>query len=109
MPIEKLTPQGYGSAVTYLRRYALGSFLGIVTDEDDDGNASSGIKAEGPSISAAQVKRGYAIAKENGYSEEDINKLVAKQGVSGFGKLTPEQYKSFVSWIENHPKGPQNG
>lgn len=104
MPIEKLTPQGYGSAVTYLRRYALGSFLGIVTDEDDDGNASSGIKSEAPGISAAQVKRGYAIAKEHGYSEEDINAIIAKKGLSGFNKLTPDQYKSFISWLENNSK-----
>jgi hypothetical protein len=30
-----------GSATTYARRYALSAILGIVTDDDDDGNASS--------------------------------------------------------------------
>lgn len=35
------TPQGQGSAITYMRRYALASILGIVTEEDDDGNAAS--------------------------------------------------------------------
>ena len=35
------TPQGRGSAITYLRRYALTGALGIATDEDDDGNAAS--------------------------------------------------------------------
>ncbi len=34
--------QGYGSAVTYARRYALCALLGIVTNEDDDGNNASG-------------------------------------------------------------------
>ena len=34
-------PQGKGSAITYARRYAYASILGIVSDEDDDGNASS--------------------------------------------------------------------
>lgn len=33
--------QGVGSAITYLRRYALAAFVGIVADEDDDGNAAS--------------------------------------------------------------------
>jgi hypothetical protein len=37
----KADPQGLGSATTYARRYALSAVLGIVTDEDDDGNASS--------------------------------------------------------------------
>lgn len=36
------TPQGIGSAVTYLRRYALMAMCGIApSDEDDDGNSAS--------------------------------------------------------------------
>lgn len=33
-------PQGQGSALTYMRRYALVAMLGLNTEEDDDGNAS---------------------------------------------------------------------
>lgn len=40
--LAKNDPQGQGSALTYARRYALSTILGIVTDEDDDGNAASG-------------------------------------------------------------------
>jgi hypothetical protein len=35
------TPQGVGSAITYMRRYAISAILGLATDEDDDGNAAS--------------------------------------------------------------------
>lgn len=35
------SPQGQGSAITYMRRYALSSVLGIATEEDDDGNGAS--------------------------------------------------------------------
>ncbi len=38
---SKVDPQGLGSATTYARRYALSAIIGIVTDEDDDGNESS--------------------------------------------------------------------
>jgi hypothetical protein len=38
---DKTDPQRMGSATTYARRYALSAILGIVTDDDDDGNASS--------------------------------------------------------------------
>lgn len=38
------TPQAIGSALTYGRRYLLASFVGIASDEDDDGNAASGPK-----------------------------------------------------------------
>lgn len=36
------TPQGYGSALTYARRYGLSAVLGVIADTDDDGNAASG-------------------------------------------------------------------
>ena len=36
-------PQGRGSALTYMRRYALSAILALVIDSDDDGNEASGI------------------------------------------------------------------
>ena len=41
MPLPKADPQGYGSALTYARRYALSAMLGIVAEDDDDGNGAS--------------------------------------------------------------------
>jgi hypothetical protein len=40
VPAAKLDPQGYGSALTYARRYSLMAACGIAP-EDDDGNAGS--------------------------------------------------------------------
>jgi hypothetical protein len=40
VPASKQDPQGYGSALTYARRYSLMSACGIAP-EDDDGNAAS--------------------------------------------------------------------
>lgn len=42
MTLSKNDPQGAGSAITYARRYALVSMLGLNVDEDDDGNVASG-------------------------------------------------------------------
>lgn len=39
--LDKQNPQGQGSAITYMRRYALVAMLGLNTDEDDDGNKAS--------------------------------------------------------------------
>ena len=36
------TPQGIGSTITYTKRYALSSILGICADDDDDANAGQG-------------------------------------------------------------------
>lgn len=40
VPAPKSDPQGYGSAITYARRYSLMAACGIAP-EDDDGNAAS--------------------------------------------------------------------
>lgn len=51
VPASKQDPQGYGSALTYARRYSLMAACGIAP-EDDDGNAAS--KRQAPVITATQ-------------------------------------------------------
>ncbi len=36
MPLPKNDPQGYGSALTYARRYGLATLIGLTTESDDD-------------------------------------------------------------------------
>lgn len=40
LPVAQKTPQAYGSAITYARRYSLSALVGL-SAEDDDGNAAS--------------------------------------------------------------------
>ena len=40
VPVSKVDAQGAGSAITYMRRYALAAVVGVV-QADDDGNATS--------------------------------------------------------------------
>src|SRR5690348_14035984 len=47
VPANKRDPQGFGSALTYARRYALQTAFGVPT-EDDDGNAAVEAMAEAP-------------------------------------------------------------
>lgn len=42
LPVAQPTPQGFGSAITYGRRYGLAALVGVASDVDDDGNAASG-------------------------------------------------------------------
>lgn len=46
-PLPKRDPQGFGSAMTYLRRYSLAAITGLYQD-DDDGNAASGVGEKKP-------------------------------------------------------------
>lgn len=40
LPVQKNDAHGFGSAITYARRYGLAAAVSVVADEDDDGNAA---------------------------------------------------------------------
>ena len=77
--LQQDSAQGVGSALTYLRRYALAAIVGIVADEDDDGNTASQPQqrpqeqtiqrpANGaPLASEPQKKKLFAVWKNGGY------------------------------------------
>lgn len=45
-PLPKADPQGFGSAMTYLRRYSLASIIGLYQDDDDGESARPTYKKE---------------------------------------------------------------
>lgn len=55
--LAKEDPQGQGSAITYARRYGLMSALGIVGEEDDDGNVATTAARRAPAARQAAPKR----------------------------------------------------
>jgi len=54
----KTDPQGRGSAITYARRYCFASILGMVVDEDDDGEAATARTEAPPQRTYTQASRG---------------------------------------------------
>ncbi|CAB4121061.1 Essential recombination function protein [uncultured Caudovirales phage] len=91
VPASKQDPQGYGSALTYARRYSLMAAAGIAP-EDDDGNAASKTKKEAPKpepkFSAVTPARMNVIADV----AAAINERMASDDVVG----AVEQYQSIV-------------
>ena len=60
MPLDRQGgAQGMGSAITYARRYSLSAILGVVADEDDDGNGAQGRNNK------AQIEKDRSAAKAN--------------------------------------------
>jgi len=53
----KNDPQGQGAAITYARRFSYQAVLGLVADDDDDGNRASQAKVVEPKRSSADVAR----------------------------------------------------
>lgn len=69
VPASKQDAQGYGSALTYARRYSLMSACGIAP-EDDDGNASAKSPAKPmPRVAATETRKAKPL--------EEIAPLVA--------------------------------
>lgn len=78
--ITKPDPQAQGSAITYARRYGVMSVLGLVADEDDDGNAGSGRSSAAKQSNASQTAQsGSGAATDKQISL--IRKLAEEQGV----------------------------
>lgn len=97
LPLAKHDPQGVGSAVTYGRRYALASMVGVVADEDDDGNSASRpmtkqVEQNGNSL-AERIKKAQAAIKEKGGKVEPQAK--GESDTDYFAMLTA-QYQRLV-------------
>lgn len=96
------TPQGIGSCITYARRYALSSLVGIAP-EDDDGNAASQSNGSGPQRVAAQT--GPPRAPE-GYDEwlSDLES-VADEGTAALESAWKKSQPYFRKHLTDTNKG----
>jgi len=80
VPASKHDPQGYGSALTYARRYSLQAACGIAP-EDDDGNAASqvGKQSKSPATNTKQ---------QEGAPEPDANLVAQFKAAQDIPSLT---------------------
>jgi len=76
MQPTKKDPQAYGSVITYQRRYALSSILGLNTDEDDDGNDASKEVKEKEELTTSHKHWDYTVKRvKEGVKIEEIKKI----------------------------------
>jgi hypothetical protein len=54
MPAAKKDPQGFGSALSYARRYCLVSTVGIAADDDDDAETAVRVPEKAPAPKASE-------------------------------------------------------
>lgn len=88
---DRKNPQGYGSAITYAKRYQLSALFGISSDKDDDANQATAINhpdhnqqnTKAPKEKLAEFKSLLAqAAKKLNASTQEVQKsalAVAKQ------------------------------
>ena len=109
MKPAKADPQGVGSAVTYARRYALSAILGIVADEDDDGNAAThnepkkALSVAEKATGAAKVEPLISKESESFLKLADpalVDRVLVKFGHVAIGDLTETQAAKGITFIK---------
>lgn len=112
-PLTKQDAQGIGSALTYLRRYALSAIIGVVADDDDDGNAASprqnGTTAHAThtngnggapgKASEKQIKMLFAIWNKGNY-EGDLKEWIATTFGCGLNDLSIKQASEAIETLQ---------
>lgn len=90
LPVSKPDAHGYGSAITYARRYVLQSIACVVGDDDDDGNGAVG-------ISAAAAGNGGTGAGNTGQAAQQEQMARAKAGAANLPKASQQATAQYTA------------
>ena len=100
IPVNKNDAQGYGSALTYARRYSLSAAVGVVAD-DDDGNAAAAAApkqartAQQPTPMPEKVKAAASKAKSTAPAKGTISGDPNEGNLDDLG-ITPDPTRPTV-------------
>lgn len=97
IPVSKQDAHGYVAAVTYLRRVALGAAVGVVSEEDDDGNGTMNNdkkKAQNDQKPAAKNEKPHESTKTAA-----VVSNMEKKGIMLTLKEKKISTKTFQSWL----------
>lgn len=102
LPVQKQDAHGYGSAITYARRFCLAAVLGVVADEDDDGNASTNGKAQITPRAGAREKLSEARLRAMEGHAEQIRALLQRgvdlDAAETYMKATSDTDEKIALW-----------
>lgn len=95
---SKNDSQGMGAAITYLRRYSLSAIVGVVCDEDDDGETAVG---RGKTQQQDQQQKPPTQTKQEAPATtvEKVGKTEIIALTTLIQNLDEESNKSFLDWI----------
>jgi hypothetical protein len=95
---DPMNPQAVGSAITYARRYALGSVLSLNIDEDDDATAAT----VAPKAEPAPQAKPQAPKVLPALTPEDADKWGKAVAALANGKTTIEKIRSAYTLSDHH-------
>ena len=98
VPAAKQDPQGYGSALTYARRYSLMAACGIAP-EDDDGNAASNPQSAAKPAAKFNLAASLKWIKEAATPQEGITRAR-----NAYGKADTDEARALIQSAGNSYK-----
>lgn len=98
VPAAKQDPQGYGSALTYARRYSLIAACGIAP-EDDDGNAASKQQSSAKPAAKFNLAASLKWIKEAATPQEGITRAR-----NAYGKADTDEARALIQSAGNSYK-----
>jgi len=112
MTPKKQDPQGEGSAITYMRRYALGGILSLEIEDDDDGNTATALSQKKPAARARQNngKTGNSDKSKNSGKSKKPDRFTKVMAERNREKLSAQVKKDGADKVieaikETYPKG----
>jgi hypothetical protein len=109
VPAPKNDPHGYGSALTYARRYSLSACFGVIQEDDDANGATNKLPTQVPNKpitkpSAPQTKQ-VQVKELQPFTEEKYLKLVELHETDPtLLEKTCEYYRITQEWKERFYK-----
>jgi hypothetical protein len=102
VPANKQDAQGFGSALTYCRRYALVTAFGVPV-EDDDGNAAAGGQSKASAVSPPQLisDSDWALAVQLiDATGTDTAKVCQAHKIASLKEMTADQFAALKPILE---------
>lgn len=95
MNASKVDPQSHGSAITYMRRYALMAILGLTGQgEDDDGNRAANVQTPPTEEQIRELKMMMTLLS---YTQADLSKVINAIRTKDAASLALTKYRDLVS------------
>ena len=105
----KADMQGMGSAITYAKRYAYASIIGVSTGEDDDGNAACSLekktKKSGSLATITQMQAKSILEIVSKSAQENLmDKILGFYKISKLGDLLASSFDDCVKTLKQKEK-----
>lgn len=100
-PLPKADPQGYGSCLSYLRRYTLCAMLGIVTEDDDGEGAKKTVKSRAhaprPENASQREKTPSDESTQGRRQNSAVKSLSTRENFSGLPRIDGISYQTVTA------------